>query len=247
MIRSLYASVSSMITLENQQNTVVNNMSNANTTGFKSDSLITKSFDEVYISNKENGVIGSLSLGAEIDTVNTSYTQGDFKQTDDNSDFAINGRGFFVVKQGNEYLYTRDGNFSIGTDGTLVTSNGDHVMGINQNTGAVEAIFVGNNEYTLNGNNVLNIDGLTNYQMLTADFEDYSSLEKIGSNYYRGEDAVMNSVVNVEQGYLEQSNVNITNEMVNLMTTMRNFESSQSIFKMIDQTLDIAANSLGKV
>ena len=247
MIRSLYASVSSMITLENQQNTVVNNMTNANTTGFKSDSLITKSFDEVYIANKESGVIGSLSLGAEIDTVNTSFTQGDFKKTDDNSDFAINGRGFFVIKQGNEYLYTRDGDFSVGTDGTLITSNGDQVMGINQNTGSIEAIFVGNNEYKLNGNNLLNIDGLTNYEILTADFEDYSNLEKAGANYYRGADAIMNSVVNVEQGYLEQSNVNITDEMVNLMTTLRNFESSQSIFKMIDTTLDIAANNLGKV
>ena len=246
MIRSLYASVSSMITLENQQNTVVNNMTNANTTGFKSDSLITKSFDEVYIANKESGVIGSLSLGAEIDTVNTSFTQGDFKKTDDNSDFAINGRGFFVIKQGNEYLYTRDGDFSVGTDGTLITSNGDQVMGINQNTGSIEAIFVGNNEYKLNGNNLLNIDGLTNYEILTADFEDYSNLEKAGANYYRGADAIMNSVVNVEQGYLEQSNVNITDEMVNLMTTLRNFESSQSIFKMIDSTLDIAANNLGK-
>ena len=57
----------------------------------------------------------------------------------------------------------------------------------------------------------------------------------------------MDSVVNTYQGYLEGSNVNVTNEMVNMMSTMRNFQSSQSIFKMIDGTLDLAANSIGKV
>ena len=69
MIRSLYASLSSMITLENQQTSITNNLSNANTNGYKSESLVTKSFNEVYIGNRENGVIGSLSLGAAIDTV----------------------------------------------------------------------------------------------------------------------------------------------------------------------------------
>ena len=63
MIRSLYTSLSSMITLENQQTSITNNLSNANTNGYKSESLVTKSFNEVYIGNRENGVIGSLSLG----------------------------------------------------------------------------------------------------------------------------------------------------------------------------------------
>ena len=83
--------------------------------------------------------------------------------------------------------------------------------------------------------------------MVTADFEDYSTLKKVGDNYYTGENPIMDSVVNTHQGYLEGSNVNVTNEMVNMMSTMRNFQSSQSIFKMIDGTLDLAANSIGKV
>lgn len=102
MIRSLYSSVSSMITLENQQTVISNNLANANTNGYKSDSLISKSFDEVYIANKESGVLGTLSLGAEIDTVSKAFTQGDLKNTSKASDFAINGRGFFVVQRGNQ-------------------------------------------------------------------------------------------------------------------------------------------------
>lgn len=247
MIRSLYTSLSSMITLENQQTSITNNLSNANTNGYKSESLVTKSFNEVYIGNRENGVIGSLSLGAAIDTVQKSFTQGGLKSTSDSSDFAINGRGFFVVQKGNEYLYTRDGDFTVGADGTLKTTSGDSVMGRNMNTGIMEPIFVGNNQYRLGANNILNVDGLANYQMVTADFEDYSTLKKVGDNYYTGENPIMDSVVKIHQGYLEGSNVNVTNEMVNMMSTMRNFQSSQSIFKMIDGTLDLAANSIGKV
>ena len=111
----------------------------------------------------------------------------------------------------------------------------------------MEPIFVGNNQYTLGANNILNVEGLANYQMVTADFEDYSTLKKVGDNYYTGENPIMDSVVKTHQGYLEGSNVNVTNEMVNMMSTMRNFQSSQSIFKMIDGTLDLAANSIGKV
>ena len=179
MIRSLYASLSSMITLENQQTSITNNLSNANTNGYKSESLVTKSFNEVYIGNRENGVIGSLSLGAAIDTVQKSFTQGGLKSTSDSSDFAINGRGFFVVQKGNEYLYTRDGDFTVGADGTLKTTSGDSVMGRNMNTGIMEPIFVGNNQYTLGANNILNVEGLANYQMVKADFEDYSTLKKV--------------------------------------------------------------------
>ena len=219
----------------------------ANTNGYKSESLVTKSFNEVYIGNRENGVIGSLSLGAAIDTVQKSFTQGGLKSTSDSSDFAINGRGFFVVQKGNEYLYTRDGDFTVGADGTLKTTSGDSVMGRNMNTGIMEPIFVGNNQYTLGANNILNVEGLANYQMVTADFEDYSTLKKVGDNYYTAENPIMDSVVKTHQGYLEGSNVNVTNEMVNMMSTMRNFQSSQSIFKMIDGTLDLAANSIGKV
>ena len=70
----------------------------------------------------------------------------------------------------------------MGADGTLKTTSGDSVMGRNMNTGIMEPIFVGNNQYTLGANNILNVEGLANYQMVTADFEDYSTLKKVGDN-----------------------------------------------------------------
>lgn len=259
MIRSLYTSVSSLITLENKQNVITNNMTNANTNGFKADNLITKSFDDVLIANRSKVVngrnvkteLGTLSLGVEIDDVNTKFTQGVLKQTSKATDFAIEGRGFFVVQRttagGTENVYTRDGNFKVGMDGCLMTSSGDKVLGRNLSTGATEPIFVGNSEFLIDDNNVIHVDGFDNYEMLTADFQDYNSLTKIGDNYYSGENPIMNSNVWVNQGYIETSNVSLTDEMVNMMSTMRAFETNQKMVQIIDESLGKAASEIGKV
>ena len=255
MIRSLYTSVSGLITLEKKQANINNNIANANTIGFKTDNLVTKSFDEVMIQNKDKVVggrnvvqkLGTISLGSEIDTVSTSFTQGSLKYTDKKTDFAIEGRGFFVVQRENEAVYTRDGNFKIGNDGYLMTTSGDRVLGINKNTGNLETIFVGADEMVLDNNNNLFIGNTATHTLATADFEDYNALEKIGDNYYRDENPILNAAVNVTQGALESSNVNIANEMINMMTTMRNFETNQKMVQIIDETLGKAANEIGTV
>lgn len=259
MLRGLYTAVSGLVTLEKQQSNISNNISNATTTGFKNDILITKSFDEVMLQNKDKVVgnknvtqkLGTISLGAEIDNITTLFTQGDLKSTEKSTDFAIDGRGFFVAQRntgaGAEAVYTRDGNFKVGVDGYLMTSNGDKVLGVNRNTGAVEPIFVGAEEIVLDSQNNLFLGNVATHNLATADFEDYSSLEKIGDNYYRGENPIMNANVSVEQGYLESSNVNIANEMINMMTTMRSFETNQRVVSIIDETLKKAANEVGSI
>lgn len=255
MIRSLYTAVSGMITLENKQNTISNNMTHANTTGYKAEDLAIKSFDEVLIKNKDKIVggrnvtnkLGTISLGAEIDTVITKYTQGDIKQSESNTDFAIDGRGFFGVQVGNNVLYTRDGSFKVNNAGYLVTSTGDNVLGTSAN-GNMAPIFVGNDsEFYIDENSNVFVNGQSTQRLLTADFEDYTTLDKVGDNYYTGENPIYNAVVNVHQNYLEASNVNITEEMVNMMTVMRNYESVQKVLTMIDDSMSIAATKVGKV
>ncbi|WP_066892603.1 flagellar hook-basal body complex protein [Clostridium nigeriense] len=259
MIRSLYTAVSGLITLENRQDTITNNMTNANTTGFKGDNLSIKSFDEVMIQNKDKVVngrnvtqkLGSLSLGAKIDTVDTAFTQGVLKSTNKSTDFAIEGRGYFAIEKqtnnGSEVLYTRDGSFKVGNNGYLMTSSGDRVLGVNKNTGALEPIFVGGDNIVLDKSNNIFLGNRATHTLATADFVDYNSLEKVGDNYYRGENPIFNAEVYVTQGALEGSNVNITNEMVNMITTMRSFETNQKIVQTLDETLGKAANEIGAV
>ncbi|WP_194190900.1 flagellar hook-basal body complex protein [Clostridium chrysemydis] len=255
MIRGLYTAVSGLITLENKQNTIANNMANSNTIGFKSDELGLKSFKEVLVSNKDKILgnqnvkqdLGKLALGVETDRVDTVFTQGDFKNTGKIGDFAIDGRGFFTVQRGNERLYTRDGNFRVGTDGNLITTTGDKVLGVNKNTGRVEPIFVGNSKFQLNKSGELEIPGKPSYKLLTADFNDYKSLKKVGDNYYKGENPITDANVKVNQGYLELSNVDITDSMVDMLAVMRNFETNQKFVTMMDDSLGKAANDIGQV
>ena len=256
MIRSLYTAVSGLITLENKQSTIANNMANANTTGYKTEDLAMKSFDEVLIQNRDKLVgntnytqkLGTISLGTEIDSVITKFTQGDLKKTENNTDFAINGRGFFVVQHGNREVYTRDGGFIIDNNGFLITTTGDRVLGVNNATGATEPIYIGNSQdFYIDDNNRLVIDGVSTQKIKTADFQDYSKLEKLADNYYTGENPIYNTKISVAQNYLESSNVNITEEMVNMMTVMRNFESTQKVLTMLDESLGIVASKVGKV
>lgn len=256
MLRSLYSAVSAMITLENKQNTVTNNITNANNTGYKAEDMTVKSFDDVMIQNKDKIIgntnvtqkIGKLSLGAEMDTVVTKFTQGDLKQSDSNTDFAIDGRGFFVVQTGNTESYTRDGSFLVDNTGYLVTTTGDRVLGVNNSNGETQPIYIGKGKnFKVDTDNKIYIDGVSTQTMKTADFADYKTLNKISDNYYSGQNPIYNAKVSVNQGYLESSNVNASTEMVNMITVMRNFESAQKCLNMIDDTLGIAATKVGKV
>ncbi|MGL4874735.1 MAG: flagellar hook-basal body complex protein [Clostridium sp.] len=255
MIRSLYASVSGLISLENKQATISNNMTNANTNGFKSETLSFKNFKDVMIQNKDKIVggqnvkseIGKLSLGVAMDTVDTKFTQGDFKETGKMGDFSIDGRGFFVVQRGGERLFTRDGNFKVNNDGFLVTTTGENVLGTNKNTGRMEPIFVGNEKFLQQGDGSLLVGGRNAYKIATADFNDYKSLDKVGDNYYIGNNPIYNAEVTIYQGFIERSNVNITNEMVDMLSTMRSFETNQKFISMIDESLGKACNEIGAI
>lgn len=264
MIRGLYTAVSGLITQEAKQQVITNNLANANTVGFKKDDLAIKKFDDVLIENYDKiqggknvrNIIGSMSYGSKIDETKTFFTQGMLQQTDKTTDFAVDGRGFFSVARtdlnGNsETFYTRDGHFHVNLKGYLVNDNGDNVLGRNLNTGAVEPIYVGRAQILLDGDNNLLIDGNANYKFNMVDFEDYNggypSLKKVGDNLYSSENPIENGEITVKQNALEKSNVNVVNEMVNMMTVMRSFESNQKIIQSMDETLGKAVNEVGVV
>lgn len=263
MIRSLYTSVSGLITQEAKQNVITNNLANANTVGFKSDNLSVKKFNDVLIQNYDksiNGkrarnIIGSISMGSEIDGTETSFTQGMVEATDKWSDFSIDGRGFFsvnrVVNGVQNTYYSRDGHFHVNSQGLLVNDSGDSVtayrVGANgQQLGNAEPIYVGASEIKLasDGTFMLNNE---NYRFNTVDFQDYNTLKKVGDNLYTGNNLIISREVGVKQNSLEKSNVNVINEMVNMMTVMRNFESNQKMIQAIDETLGKTVNEVGTV
>lgn len=259
MIRGLYTAVSGLVSLEAKQDVITNNIANANTTGFKSDNLSIKSFKEVLLANKEKtagggtvkNTLGYLNLGSRIDESNTLWTQGTINETGKKTDFAVEGSGFFVIRknttEGAKDFYTRDGNFRVNTQGYLVTNTGDSVLGTNSNTGAREPIYVGNSEFQLDSSGNININGVNSYKFLTANFDNYDEIKKVGDNLYQGDNANYGSEVYVKQGVLEKSNVSVVNEMVNMMTVMRSFETTQKVVQTLDETLGKAASEIGAI
>lgn len=256
MIRGFYTSVSGLITLQNDQEVITNNITNVNNTGYKKRELTKSSFEDVMISNRQKLLgdkyvrnnIGSLNLGVKVNDVETIFTQGSFKTTDNMTDFAIDGRGFFVAQNGNQEVYTRDGNFKINQQGYLITNDGAEVLGVNNTTGAREPIYIGGANFSLDGENNVNIEGIgATHKLLTADFENYNSLEPLGENYITLDNPIYNATVNVRQNVLESSNVDPSTELVKLMEVKRQFETNQKFIKMQDETVQKAANELGRV
>jgi flagellar basal-body rod protein FlgG len=245
-----------MITLQARQGIITNNLANINTTGYKSQTLVAKSFDDMLLHNKDdykNGVsnvneLGSLNFGVRIDETATSYKQGTLISTENNTDFAIVGNGFFQVtdEQNNTY-YTRDGSFKVNPQGYLVTNSGQYVMGINSQTGNSERIYIGSDLISISPDNSVMINGENRYKFNIVDFENYDNLTKYGNNLYKGDGEFNSNNYSIKQKYLEGSNIDSINEVAMMMETVKEFEANQKVIQTIDSTLSQIANEIGRV
>lgn len=256
MLRGMYSSVSSMITLQARQGVITNNLANINTTGYKAETLVGKSFDEIMLYNKDdykNGVprvneLGALSFGVRIDDTITSHKQGTLISTENNTDFAIVGNGFFqVLDNNNNAFYTRDGSFKVNQQGYLVTNSGHYVTGINNQTGNPERIYVGSSLINITPDNNIMINGESRYKFNIMDFENYDGLIKYGNNLYTCDGGFNSNNYSIKQKYLEGSNLDYINEMALMMETVKEFEANQKIIQTIDSTLSQIANEIGTV
>ncbi|WP_195986925.1 flagellar hook-basal body complex protein [Clostridium sp. D53t1_180928_C8] len=251
MLRGMYSSVSAMINLQSSQNVITNNIANLNTTGYKSETLVSKTFDDVLISNNDKYVngkgtkqeLGVLNPGVKIDEVGTNYNQGTLVETDNETDFALNGKGFFTVRdtKGMRY-YTRDGVFNVNSEGYLVNSLGYEVLNSNN-----QSIYVGNSKILMDSNNNIILDSGVTHKFNIVGFDDYSILNKIGRNLYTGENARVSNNYEVRNKHKESSNVDIIDVTSALMSNLRAFEANQKVVQVMDSTLSKIATEIGTV
>lgn len=263
MIRGIYTAVSGLVTQEGKQDVITNNLANVNTVAYKKDNLITKKFDDVLIQNYDkvvNGenvrnIIGSLSLGSEIDETYINFNQGTIESTDKDTDFAIEGRGFFTVARDNgvevQNFYTRDGHFHVNNDGYLVNNTGDRVLARNMNSGALEPVNVLINgsvsKMSCSENGEISLNDVPTYVLEIVDFQDYNVLKKAEDNLYTGENPIQPASTKISHKALERSNVDTMSEMADMMMTMRTFESNQKVVQSLDETLGKAVNEVGRI
>jgi flagellar basal-body rod protein FlgG len=257
MVRGLYTAYTGMKNEQKRLDIIANNLANSATTGYKEESTTSQSFDELLTikvkdesENYNNRPIGHMSLGVKLGEVYTNYGQGSLRQTSNTYDLALEGKGFFKVsvtdKAGNVSTeYTRNGSFTMTKDGHIVDGDGNHLMGeggeIQVPTDAAKVV--------IDSTGCVYADGVFVDTLAIADFEDYDYLIKAGDTRYKAIDGAVETASNatVRQGYTEQSNVNVVSEMVEMISVTRAYEANQKIIKSIDSTLDLAANSVGKV
>lgn len=257
MVRGLYTAYTGMINQQKRLDTVTNNLANASTTGFKREELTSKSFDQMLTVKLNdlsvpylNEGIGKMSLGVKIGENYTDYSQGSFKETGNTYDLALAGNGFFTIsytdKKGNtSEKYTRDGEFTMDSEGYLRTLEGDYVQGEGGNI----MIPVETSEVSIRDNGDIYADGEYVDSLRIVDFEDYNNIEKFGENLYNVVDGATEteSTAAVKQGYLEMSNINVVKEMVEMITISRAYESNQKLIQTEDDMLDKSVNQVGKV
>lgn len=250
MERGLYTAGTAMLTLQKQMDVVANNFANLQTVGFKEDSMVSRSFNDMLISriNDTNMVntyteVGPHNLGIHVDQVITNFVTGSLTQTDKNTDMAIDGDGFFVVQTPQGERYTRNGEFALTRDGMLITNDGYPVMGENG------VINVGNGDFSVNTSGDVMVNGNIVDRIRLVRFNDNGGLRKEGNNLYNNfsAGAALNSDALIRQNMIETSNVSMIDSVVDMMTIYRNYESNQKVIQIIDGTLNKAANDLGRI
>jgi flagellar basal-body rod protein FlgF len=241
--RGLFTAASGMLADQLRQDVIANNLANATTPGYKGDRAVGEAFNSLLLSKVGGGTIGSLGLGSRIAGVVTDSTQGSLRNTQNTYDLGIAGDGFFAVQAKGGVRYTRDGAFTLNQQGQLVTANAEPVLGTN---GQPIAIGTAGGKPTIDAQGNVIVGGRTVGTLQVAVL-DPKSLQKQGSDLYTGTVQQNAQRGAVQQGYLEQSNVNSVREMVDLISTMRSFESSQKTVQALDETLGKAVNDVGKV
>ena len=255
-----------MLNEQNRMDILSNNLANSSTVGYKKEGTTVHPFSaEMAVRIKDESTLnygdrlGNIHMGVKIGENYIDFAQGPFDVTDNATDVAIGGDGFFAIeytnKQGETSVkYTRDGQFKINTDGYLVTMDGDYVL--NQ-AGALAGQAGRGNYIQVDPNREVVIDKLGNIfqddvlvaQLGVIDFENYDFVARFGENMYDLLDGgvIVASNAQVEQGVLEQSNVETVKEMVELITITRAYESNQKVIQTIDNMTDKAVNQVGKI
>ena len=254
-MRSLWSAATGMIAQQLNIDTISNNLANVNTIGFKKSRAEFE--DLIYQSHKIAGSITQgdvrvptgiqVGLGVRPTTVHKFFSQGDYQNTSNPLDMAIEGDGFFQVMVGDEVAYTRAGAFKLNQDGTVVSANGYVLQP--EFTVPAETKHISITE----GGTITALDA-NGEELATADIPLYTfinpaGLEARGKNLYtpteasgeavEGEPGVDNTGT-IAQGFLEMSNVEVVEEMVGMIVGQRAYEVNSKAIQTSDQMLQIA-------
>lgn len=269
MNRALWTGATGMLAQQTNLDVIANNLSNVNSVGYKAQTAEFKSLMYQTIQGKTTVADGSpkptsaqVGLGTRNSSINSDFSQGNITATDSKTAFAAIGDGFFAVRgdDGKTY-YTRNGDFTwaIGTGGlTLSTSEGLPVLDSTGKPIALNTRTYQASKVTINSEGEIcypdannNAKGL-GIKIGLYQFSNPKGLSKEGNTLYAVTDAsgaALNEATNnnlkkseIRQGYLEASNVQVADEMVNMIVAQRAYEFASKVITTSDEMMQQANN-----
>ena len=259
MIRSLWTSATGMQAQELNIDVISNNLANVNTSGFKKSRAEFQ--DLLYESLRPAGAASSadttiptgvqLGHGARPSAVQKMFSQGDFQNTENELDWAIEGDGFFQIELPNgETSYSRCGEFKLDADGRIV--NADGFLLVPQFTIPTDTVSI---TVGMDGTvSIIQADDPVPSEIGTiqlARFVNPGGLRSLGRNLFVPTEGSGDEIIgtpgedgfgNISQGFLEMSNVSVVDEMVNMITAQRAYETNSKVIQTADDMLQMANN-----
>ncbi|AWB11103.1 flagellar hook protein FlgE [Thermodesulfobium acidiphilum] len=250
MDNSIFTATSGALSSQSALDVVANNISNVNTTGFKESN---PTFADIlsqelsFATSRTNPL--QIGIGSKLNSTSFSFTQGPVLTTNNPTDLAINGSGFFVVSDGTKTYYTRDGSFSLDSNGNLVTVDGLYVQGtngnININTTAKNFV-----NFTVNPDgsvysNFTNGQSVLDGKIMVVDFINKNALINVGGNNFSasinsGSPVTLSSNYSIIQNALEGSNTDLATQMTNLIDYERTYQVNAQAITTSDNMLKTA-------
>jgi len=257
MLRGLWTAATGMSCQQSSIDTIANNLANVNTSGFKKSrinfqDLMYQNMRMAGASTASGGQIPSgiqVGMGAKVVSIEKLSSQGDFSQTKNQLDFAIQGKGYFKLTENGRDVFTRSGAFKVDKDGFICDSSGNRL----QPEFAVPSKTV---TITLDSGGKLVASGsdgkeLGSTQIQLYDFANSAGLQSLGRNLLVPSDGSGDPVQGnpgidqfgtLLQGSLEMSNVDVVEEMINMIMAQRAYEIGSKAIQTGDEMLQMANN-----
>ena len=247
MIRGLYTSATGMLAAQTQSEIIGDNVANVKTPGYKEKEASNVSFPSMLIERMggnqatEAVQIGGLGTGVGVDRAAQSAIQGALETTGVKTDLALTSQGYFTVQTPGGDRYTRDGRFQLDAKGMLQSPDGYEVLGEKGPIGPLSS------EFSVKADGTIMDQGKVVDRLRLVDIP-ADALKREGQSLYSASQPVQASATaQVLQGSVEASNVDLSGQMVQMMTVMKAYEANQKVIQTEDSMLDKAVNEVGKI
>lgn len=255
MIRGLYTAASGMLLNEKRSTTIDQNLENIHTPGYRQAGERVVSFPRLLVNRlaKEQNTgqpevaqLGIMGTGVYADRMLYKQTMGNLRETGNRTDLALTSEGYFAIETVQGERYTRNGHFQLDPSGFLRTAGGNLVLGLNGPIGPLPEDFKVEADGTIR-------DKQTNQildRLMIVDIP-AESLQRDGlTTLYRTDaQAVLLPAENIqiEQGFVEESNVDLNEQMVKMLEVVRAYSANQKVIQTNDSLLQKAVNEIAKV